>query len=71
MEQVSLGKGIYWVGVHDHQTDLFEGLWPVQEEGVSYNSYLISSQKTALIDLASVSRQPLRRQLPGRTEEQG
>ncbi|MEL7644367.1 MAG: FprA family A-type flavoprotein, partial [bacterium] len=51
MEQVSLGKGIYWVGVHDHQTDLFEGLWPVQEEGVSYNSYLISSQKTALIDL--------------------
>ena len=51
MEQVSLGKGIYWVGVHDHQTDLFEGLWPVQEEGVSYNSYLISSQKTTLIDL--------------------
>jgi anaerobic nitric oxide reductase flavorubredoxin len=51
MQQVSLDKGIFWVGVHDHQTDLFEGLWPVQEEGVTYNSYLISDQKTALIDL--------------------
>lgn len=51
MEQVSLAKGINWVGIHDHQTDLFEGLWPIKDEGVSYNSYLVSSRKTALIDL--------------------
>jgi flavorubredoxin len=43
--------GIYWVGVNDRTTDLFEGLWPITQEGVTYNSYLIKAEKTALIDL--------------------
>ncbi len=51
MQHFSLEQDVYWVGVHDHQTDLFEGLWPVQQEGVSYNSYLIRDEKCALIDL--------------------
>jgi len=43
--------GIYWVGVNDRTTDLFEGIWPITKEGVSYNSYLIKDEKTAIIDL--------------------
>ena len=45
MQQFSLAKDVFWVGVHDHLTDLFEGLWPVQQEGVSYNSYLVRDEK--------------------------
>ncbi|MBN2325049.1 MAG: FprA family A-type flavoprotein, partial [Spirochaetes bacterium] len=33
-------------------TDLFEGLWPITREGVSYNSYLINDKKKVLVDLA-------------------
>jgi flavorubredoxin len=40
---------IYWVGVNDYDTQLFENLWPLPK-GVSYNSYLIVDDKVALID---------------------
>ena len=43
---------IFWIGVNDRTTDLFEGLWPIAQEGVSYNSYLIMDEKRAVIDLA-------------------
>jgi anaerobic nitric oxide reductase flavorubredoxin len=47
---LSLSRDVYWVGINDNQTPLFEGLWNIPE-GVSYNSYLVKgSQKTALID---------------------
>ncbi|HCS48727.1 MAG TPA: MBL fold metallo-hydrolase, partial [Candidatus Aminicenantes bacterium] len=46
-----LKPGIFWVGVNDRTTDLFEGLWPITQEGVTYNSYLVKGDKTALIDL--------------------
>jgi len=42
-------KDVYWVGVNDRRTALFEGIWPIPL-GVSYNSYLIVDEKTALID---------------------
>ena len=42
---------IYWIGVDDAQTDLFEGLWDIRKEGVSYNSYLIQDEKIAVIDM--------------------
>ncbi|MEM2211326.1 MAG: FprA family A-type flavoprotein [Nitrososphaerales archaeon] len=43
-------QSVYWVGVNDFSTKLFEGLWDIPE-GVSYNSYLIiGSEKIALID---------------------
>lgn len=51
MKPVELKKGIYWIGVNDQTTDLFEGLWPIKKEGVSYNSYLIVDQKKAVVDL--------------------
>lgn len=44
--------GIFWIGVNDRTTDLFEGFWPITQEGVTYNSYLVRGEKTAIIDLA-------------------
>jgi flavorubredoxin len=38
--------------LNDRTTDLFEGIWPVAAEGVTYNSYLIRDRKKVLIDLA-------------------
>jgi anaerobic nitric oxide reductase flavorubredoxin len=52
MPPVEIRPDIYWIGVNDRTTDLFEGLWPITQEGVSYNAYLIDDDKTAIIDLA-------------------
>ncbi|WP_319476616.1 FprA family A-type flavoprotein [Marispirochaeta aestuarii] len=51
MIATSLRDNVYAITVNDRTTDLFEGLWPISQEGVSYNSYLIQDEKTALIDL--------------------
>ena len=40
---------IRYVGVNDHQIDLFEGLYPVPN-GVAYNSYVIMDEKVAVMD---------------------
>ena len=42
-------KGVYYVGVDDHHTKLFENLWSLPF-GVSYNSYLIVDEKVAIIE---------------------
>jgi anaerobic nitric oxide reductase flavorubredoxin len=52
MTAIEVKSGIYWIGVNDRTTDLFEGLWPITSEGVSYNAYVVEDEKTALIDLA-------------------
>lgn len=52
MPAVELRPGIYWIGVNDRTTDLFEGLWPITSEGVSYNAYVIDADKKVLIDAA-------------------
>ena len=52
MPAVEIRKNVYWIGVNDRTTDLFEGIWPIEEEGVSYNSYLILDKKKVLIDLS-------------------
>jgi flavorubredoxin len=46
---VTLRENIFWLGVNDRESDLFEGIWPLPF-GVAYNSYLIRDEKTALID---------------------
>ena len=38
MLPVEIKADIYWIGVNDRTTDLFEGLWPITQEGVSYNA---------------------------------
>ncbi|MCD8098826.1 MAG: flavin reductase [Lachnospiraceae bacterium] len=40
---------IKYVGVNDHQVDLFEGQYPVPN-GMSYNSYVILDEKIAVMD---------------------
>lgn len=52
MPPVEIQPDIYWIGVNDRTTDLFEGLWPIEQEGVSYNAYLINDEKKAIVDLA-------------------
>lgn len=44
-----INKGIYYIGVNDRTTQRFENMFPLPE-GVSYNSYLISVEKTCVID---------------------
>lgn len=46
---VEMVEGIYWIGVNDFDTDLFESIWPLPE-GVSYNSYLIRDKKNTILD---------------------
>lgn len=49
---------ITWVGGSDRRLALFENLFPIYR-GVAYNSYLITDEKTALVDTvdSSISRQ--------------
>lgn len=52
MPAVEITPDVYWIGIIDRTTDLFEGIWPIADTGVTYNSYLINDDKTAVIDLA-------------------
>lgn len=52
MLSVKMTDKIHWIGVNDRTTDLFEGMWPISGEGVSYNSFAIDDEKKALVDLA-------------------
>lgn len=47
--KVNVTERIYWLGVNDRRKNLFENMWPLPN-GVSYNSYLIKDEKTALVD---------------------
>jgi len=46
---VNITDEIYYIGVNDRETYLFENLWPL-DHGVSYNAYLIDDEKTAVFD---------------------
>lgn len=48
---------IYWVGANDHRTHLFENIHPIPQ-GVSYNSFMIIDEKTALLDTVDWSVAP-------------
>ncbi len=52
MPPIEIGPDVHWIGVNDRTTDLFEGLWPITQEGVSYNAYLINDEKKAIVDLS-------------------
>ena len=45
---------IIYVGVNDHQVDLFEGQYVVPN-GMSYNSYVIKDEKIAVMDTVDVN----------------
>ena len=44
-----ISDNIYYIGVNDRRLALFENLFPL-DNGVSYNSYFIDDEKTALAD---------------------
>ncbi|MHA2294417.1 MAG: FprA family A-type flavoprotein [Candidatus Hodarchaeales archaeon] len=50
MEAAEITDDIYWIGVNDRNTDLFEGMWPIPD-GVSYNSYLLTGKTNVLVDI--------------------
>ncbi len=46
---MNITKDILYIGVNDHQVDLFEGQYDVPN-GMSYNSYVILDEKIAVMD---------------------
>ena len=54
MDITEINNGIYYVGINDRRSDLFESLWTIPN-GVTYNSYIVKGEKTALIDTVDAS----------------
>lgn len=50
---MKISNDIFYVGVNDHDIDLFEGQFVV-EKGMAYNSYVIMDEKIAIIDSVDV-----------------
>lgn len=46
---MKITEDILYVGVNDHEVDLFEGQYTVPN-GMAYNSYVIADEKTAVMD---------------------
>ena len=64
---------ILYVGVNDHQVDLFEGQYDVPN-GMAYNSYVIKDEKIAVMDTIDTRKtdewkENLERVLDGRTPD--
>ncbi len=51
---MTITKDIVYVGVNDHQIDLFEGQYVVPN-GMAYNSYVILDEKVAIMDTVDKS----------------
>ena len=51
---MKIGSDILYVGVNDHQVDLFEGQYVVPL-GMSYNSYVLPDTKVAVMDTVDVN----------------
>jgi flavodoxin len=49
VDKMNITKDIKYIGVNDHQIDLFEGQYKVPN-GMSYNSYIIMDEKIAVFD---------------------
>jgi len=49
-----ISENIFWLGVNDRKTHLFENYWPLPK-GVAYNSYIIVDEKIAIIDTVEKS----------------
>lgn len=49
MRTIKITEQIHYVGTNDRKKFLFENNWPLPN-GVSYNSYLVADEKSALID---------------------
>ena len=52
---VQITDFLTYIGVNDRDTHLFENQWPL-EDGISYNSYLLTGEKTALMDTVKITK---------------
>lgn len=52
---VKITDNLHYIGVNDRETHLFENMWPL-DNGISYNSYLINGEKTALLDTVKITK---------------
>ena len=50
---MEITKDIKYIGVNDHQVDLFEGQYVVPN-GMAYNSYVIMDEKIAVMDTVDI-----------------
>ena len=55
MKNKQLVSNIYYIGVDDKEIDLFEGQYIVPN-GISYNSYVIMDEKTAVMDTVDIHK---------------
>ena len=53
LKPIEIRKDFFYVGLNDRTKHLFENLWPIPK-GVSYNSYLLIDEKTALFDTVDI-----------------
>lgn len=53
LKPIQIKEDLYYIGVNDRTKALFENLWSLPK-GVSYNSYLIIDEKTALFDTVDI-----------------
>ncbi|MBR6843871.1 MAG: FprA family A-type flavoprotein [Bacteroidales bacterium] len=51
---IPINQDLVYVGVSDRRTSLFENVYPIPR-GVSYNSYVLLDEKTALLDTADLT----------------
>ena len=51
---MEVSKDIKYIGVNDHEVDLFEGMYDVPN-GMAYNSYVILDEKIAVMDTVEVN----------------
>ena len=70
---MTITEDIRYIGVNDHQIDLFEGQYVVPN-GMSYNSYVILDEKIAVLDTVEAHfgeewLENLARELDGRTPD--
>ncbi|WP_297811946.1 FprA family A-type flavoprotein [uncultured Finegoldia sp.] len=54
-QSIKIQDNLYYLGVNDRQTEFFENMWPLPY-GVAYNSYLLTGEKTCLMDTVKVSK---------------
>ena len=55
LHSIKINENYTYVGVNDRETERFEGQWPLPN-GVSYNSYIVCGEKTALLDCVKVTK---------------
>ncbi len=53
MKDIAISDSVVYIGADDHDIDLFESQYVVPN-GISYNSYVILDEKTAVMDTADV-----------------